>query len=98
MPATLIAYALISLTRPDIPVSVDASPGDSISGIHQFNIKLGDSRGLITQVEFYVNHELRDTNTSIPYNFKLDTINEEEEVSISNSGPTLRRAKRARKN
>jgi len=37
-----------------------------------------DGLGIITQVEFYVGSDLRDADTSTPYEFKLDTLEVED--------------------
>lgn len=78
MSVMLVALTVLGLTQPQIAVNVDVSPGEVIGGVRDFHVKLGDTKGIVTQVEFYVNHDLRDTATSIPYNFKLDTINEDD--------------------
>lgn len=78
MPVTLIALAILGLARPAIDVTVDATSGDVVGGVREFHVRVGQTKGIVTQVEFYVNHDLRDTVSSIPYNFKLDTVNEDE--------------------
>ncbi len=78
MSASLFAFAVLGLARPSIDVTVDSKPGQIVSGIHEFHVRLGETKGIVTQVEFYVNHDLRDTVSSIPYNFNLDTIGEDE--------------------
>lgn len=78
MPVPALILAAMLLSRPAIEMSVDAASGDVISGVHEFTVTVGETKGFISQVEFYVNHELRDSATGVPYRFKLDTIGEEE--------------------
>jgi predicted Zn-dependent protease len=75
MNALLIA-AFLSLLSPQndkIRINVDTSSGATISGQRTFRVTV-DSPTAINQVEFYVGGDLRDTETSTPYLFPLDTI------------------------
>lgn len=67
--------ALLTVTPANIELKVNIAPGDSISGIRSFKVT-AVSNDPITQVEFYVGEELRDSDSSLPYEFKLDTIEE----------------------
>jgi thioredoxin-like negative regulator of GroEL len=58
-----------------VEVSVNAKTGDSVSGERSFRVTV-QSKDAVTQVEFYVGSDLRDNDTSTPYEFKLDTLNE----------------------
>ncbi len=74
---SLIAAALLAFTPQKLDVSVNVKPGEAISGIRHFRIMVV-SDDPVTQVEFYVGSELRDSDSSIPYEFDLDTIEEKD--------------------
>ncbi len=74
--APLIAFTLIAFAPGQkLALEVNAKQGESISGEKSFAVKV-QSKNPVTQVEFYVGGELRDTDSSTPYEFKLDTLNE----------------------
>lgn len=78
MIASLIAMTVLSFTQAAAPViNVDVKDGESISGERHFRVTV-DSKSPITQVEFYVGNDLRDSDTSTPYEFKLDTLAEDD--------------------
>jgi len=78
MIASLIAMTVLSLTQAGAPViNVDVKDGEAISGERHFRVTV-DSKSPITQVEFYVGSDLRDSDTSTPYEFKLDTLAEDD--------------------
>lgn len=56
-------------------VSVDAKPDEPVSGERTFKVSV-QSGAPVTQVEFYVGSDLRDADSSVPYLFKLDTLEE----------------------
>jgi tetratricopeptide (TPR) repeat protein len=56
---------------------VKVSAGDSLSGEKTFRV-ISQPKSPITGVEFYVGDDLRDKDESTPYEFKIDTLNEEE--------------------
>lgn len=58
-------------------MTVNTKDGDTISGKHQFVVRV-QSEHLVTNVEFYVGDDLRDTDESTPYQFGLDTIEEKQ--------------------
>ena len=75
---TLFAAALLLVLAPQkIDVSVNVKPSEAISGVRQFRVVV-TAPDPVTQVEFYVGSELRDSDSSIPYEFKLDTIDEKD--------------------
>ncbi len=74
---SLLAAASLVLTRQSITVTVNAKAGESIAGIRHFRVNVA-SDNPITQVEFYVGSELRDSDSSIPYDFDLDTVEEKD--------------------
>lgn len=92
MSAILLASAILGLASrapltltvrtPDNQVVAD---GRTIRGESPFKVSVA-SDVAVSQVEFYVNGELRDTDTSTPYEFKLDTVAE-------NDGPVKVRFK-----
>ena len=77
MSVLLLASALMALAPRPLALSIDAKDGDTIRGERTFRVSV-TSDSAINQVEFYVNGELRDTDTSTPYEFKLDTVPEAE--------------------
>jgi Tfp pilus assembly protein PilF len=58
-----------------VGLTVDAKDGDSLTGTRTFKVTVQTDE-VVTQVEFYVNGELRGTEQSTPYKFELDTLNE----------------------
>jgi len=80
MNVLLLATAFLALVAPPkapVKVHVDAKNGDVITGETTFKVTV-DSTNLVTQVEFYVNDDLRDKATSTPYHFTIDSLNETE--------------------
>lgn len=61
----------------DVTLRVDTPDGATISGEHTFKVTV-ISDNLVTKVEFYVGEDLRDEDSSTPYEFKLDTLAEKE--------------------
>src|SRR5262245_13050111 len=74
---SLLAAAAIALAPQNIKVTVDVKAGEAIAGIRHFQVDVS-SVDPVTQVEFYVGSELRDSDTSIPYEFDLDSIEEKD--------------------
>ncbi len=72
-----LACLLASFANAAIKLTVNVKDGDTISGEFTFKVKV-ESEQLVTQVEFYVGDDLRDSDSSTPYEFKLDTIAEKE--------------------
>lgn len=78
MTASFIAMAVLGLTQAGAPIiNVDAKDRDSISGERKFKVTV-ESSSPITQVEFYIGSDLKDTDTSTPYEFKIDTLEEQD--------------------
>jgi len=72
----LVASAALALLAPlqATPViNVDTKTGDTITGQKTFSVTVS-SDDVINSVEFYVNDDLQDTQTSTPYTFQLDTV------------------------
>jgi tetratricopeptide (TPR) repeat protein len=61
----------------DIEIKSRTEDGATISGEHKFRVT-AVSDSLVTQVEFYVDDELRDTDSSTPYEFAIDTLAEDD--------------------
>ncbi len=74
---SLFAAAILAITPQNISVSVDAKANEVLSGVRHFRVTV-ESNDPVTQVEFYVGSELRDSDASIPYEFDLDTIEEKD--------------------
>lgn len=78
MLTALIASALLGWTPLKIEINVrDVKDGDVISAEKTFRVTVV-SDNPITQVEFYVGDSLRDSDSSTPYEFKIDPLNEKE--------------------
>lgn len=78
MIASLVALAALAfapIKAQNLELSVNVKEGDTISGDVSFRVTV-QSKNPVNQVEFYVGENLRDTDTSTPYEFKLDTIGE----------------------
>src|SRR5579871_2515772 len=72
----LFALLLVTLAPAQkLSLSVNEHDGDTIAGETHFVVKV-QSKNPVTQVEFYVGSELRDTDPSTPYEFTLDTLGE----------------------
>ncbi|OJU62654.1 MAG: hypothetical protein BGO01_09565 [Armatimonadetes bacterium 55-13] len=70
--------AVLGLTQAGAPViNVDVKDREVISGERHFRVTV-EAKSPVSQVEFYVGSDLRDSDTSTPYEFKLDTLAEEE--------------------
>jgi tetratricopeptide (TPR) repeat protein len=74
---TLLFAATLALVHQKMDVSVDVKPNEVVSGVRHFRLNV-TSPDPVTQVEFYVGSELRDSDSSIPYEFNLDTIDEKD--------------------
>lgn len=77
LPVVVFALAFAAASLAQVTIKVNANSGDVISGEKQFRV-IVDSKNLVTQVEFYVGDDLRDSDSSTPYEFRLDTIAEAE--------------------
>ncbi|MCE9558967.1 MAG: hypothetical protein K8R88_08445 [Armatimonadetes bacterium] len=71
----LAALFAVAQTQPKLDFNV--KDGDKIAGDKTVEVTV-TSDDLVTSVEFYVNGELRDTDDSTPYEFKIDGIAEPE--------------------
>jgi len=60
-----------------LAINVDAKTGDTIMGQKTFTVTV-QSADVINSVEFYVNNDLQDTQTSTPYVFQLDTVGQQD--------------------
>lgn len=78
MTASIIATAVLGLVQAGAPIiNLDVKDRDSISGERKFRVTV-ESKSPITQVEFYVGSDLRDSDTSTPYEFKIDSLETED--------------------
>lgn len=74
----LIAFALVAISAAQKPtMTVNVKDGDVITGEKKFTVRV-QAKNPVTQVEFYVGSELRDSDASTPYEFTLDTLGEED--------------------
>ena len=60
-----------------ITMTLNTESGKTLSGTYKFFARVS-SEHLVTNVEFYVGDDLRDTDDSTPYEFYLDTLEEPE--------------------
>ena len=74
MSVLLLASALLTLARPPLALSINAKEGETISGERSIRVSVQNADTAVNQVEFYVDGELRDTDTSTPYEFRFDTV------------------------
>ena len=71
----MIANVLALLLLGPVTVNVNAKDGELISGERTFRVTV-QADNPVTQVEFYVGDDLRETDTSTPYEFKLTALDE----------------------
>lgn len=80
----------------DIKLNVNVKESGKIAGEFKFVVTAA-SNNLVTQVEFYVGSDLRETDESTPYEFTVDTLNEKEGplkvtfAAYSNQGETAKK-------
>jgi hypothetical protein len=77
MIATLSALATLIGLPSAIQINVNTKEGDVIAGDYVFRVTAISDKP-VTQVESYVGEELRDTDASTPYEFRMDTLAEKE--------------------
>jgi len=72
----ILVFALAAFASAQkITLNINAKNGDVISGEKHFVVTV-QSKNPVTQVEFYVGSDLRDTDSSTPYEFNLDSLAE----------------------
>ncbi len=69
----MMLMALVGLAMAKVEVIVDAKDGEVISGEKVFTVRV-KAESSVNSVEFYVNDELKDTDGSTPYEFRMDTV------------------------
>lgn len=74
-PAAILVAAQAALAA--ISMTVSVKDGDTVSGDVLFDVKV-QSEVLVTSVEFYVGDDLRNTDESTPYQFKIDSLEEKD--------------------
>lgn len=72
---TIVTTLALLLLRGPITVNVDAKDGDVIAVERTFRVNV-QATNPVTQVEFYVGDDLRTTDTSTPYEFTLNPLDE----------------------
>ncbi|MGV3616498.1 MAG: tetratricopeptide repeat protein [Fimbriimonas sp.] len=81
MNVLLLASAFVTLAAPQkkapVQVTVNAKPGETITGERTFRVTV-TSKNPVTGVEFYAGSDLREKDTSTPYQFTLDTLVEQD--------------------
>jgi tetratricopeptide (TPR) repeat protein len=80
MTSLLLASTLfVGLAAPvaKVDLTVDVRNGEVLRGERQFRVTVASTHP-VTQVEFYVGADLRDNDTSTPYEFRLDTLTEDD--------------------
>jgi len=74
----LLASAILALLSPQkgtVQVNVNAKTGETITGERTFRVTV-TSKNAVTGVEFYFGNDLRDKDTSTPYQFTIDSLAE----------------------
>lgn len=76
----LLATAILALLNPapqkgSVQVKVNAKPGETITGERTFRVTVV-AKNPVTGVEFYVGSDLRDKDSSTPYEFTVDSLSE----------------------
>lgn len=87
-----VALTLLGLSGSPVgqapQISVDVKDGEVVSTDKTFVVKV-TAKNPVTQVEFYVGDDLRETDSSTPYEFHLDALSEAEgELTIKFSAYT----------
>ena len=78
MIAQLFSLALLGLAaQGKVELNINAKDGEVITGERTFRVTVV-SRNPVTQVEFYVGDDLRETDTSTPYEFRIDSLTEDD--------------------
>ena len=71
----LSAAVIAAVAQAQISITCSVKDGQKISGLQGFRITVQSSH-TVSEVEFYVNDDLRSTDESTPYEFDIDTIAE----------------------
>jgi tetratricopeptide (TPR) repeat protein len=81
MNVSWIALAVLGFAptsaQKNVEIDVDAKEGEVITADRTFTVKVR-SKNPVNQVEFYVGDDLRETDSSTPYEFHLDALSEDE--------------------
>jgi predicted Zn-dependent protease len=77
MKALLLASAFLALAAPQkgVQVNVNVKNGETLVGERKIRVTVV-ANNPVTQVEFYVGKDLRDKDTSTPYEFVIDSLSE----------------------
>ncbi|CAN5375397.1 hypothetical protein BH11ARM2_BH11ARM2_02650 [soil metagenome] len=70
-----LAGLLLALAPAPVEVNVNAKTGETLTGERSFRVTV-IAKNPVTQVEFYVGSDLRDNDTSTPYEFRIDSLAE----------------------
>ncbi|MFZ4508014.1 MAG: Ig-like domain-containing protein [Fimbriimonas sp.] len=79
MKALLVAATLMASLHAwaAVEIKVNANDGDSLVGERAFRVTV-TAKSAVTSVEFYVGDDLRDSDTSTPYEFRFDSLMEKD--------------------
>ncbi|MEJ5170379.1 MAG: Ig-like domain-containing protein, partial [Fimbriimonadales bacterium] len=75
--AALWLVSVASLAPKPVQISLNIADGDTIDAVRTIRVRV-TAEDPVTQVEFYVGDDLRDTDSSTPYEFKIDPLDEPE--------------------
>jgi tetratricopeptide (TPR) repeat protein len=75
--SAVAVLALSSAAFPAMKMTTNVKEGQVLSGDFVFEVRV-QSEALVSSVEFYVGDDLRNTDESTPYQFKIDTLEETE--------------------
>lgn len=73
----LVAAGMAASGFSQITMTTNVTDGQKLSGVFEFTARV-QSKSVVSNVEFYINDDLRGTDESTPYQFKFDTIEEKE--------------------
>jgi tetratricopeptide (TPR) repeat protein len=75
--AALWLASVAALAPKPVQISLNIADGETIDAVRTIRVRV-TAEDPVTQVEFYVGDDLRDTDSSTPYEFKIDPLDEPE--------------------
>jgi hypothetical protein len=94
--------AVLAVAPKPVQLSPNIADGDVIDKVRTIRVRV-TAEDPVTQVEFYVGDDLRDTDSSTPYEFRIDPLDEPEgELTLTfaaytTEGDSARKSVRDRK-
>lgn len=93
--------AVVAAAPKPVQLSLNIADGDVIDKVRTIRVRV-TAEDPVTQVEFYVGEDLRDTDSSTPYEFRIDPLDEKEGdltltfAAYTSEGDSARRSVRVR--